>query len=53
MVDDEQIARTKAIQRRTGRTFHVATRFLPERVRYPTYALYAFFRVADEVVDDA
>jgi phytoene synthase len=25
---------------------------LPERVRHPTYVLYAFFRVADEVVDD-
>ncbi|HMB51507.1 MAG TPA: phytoene/squalene synthase family protein [Natronoarchaeum rubrum] len=53
MVEDSQIAQSKAIQRRTGRTFHVATRFLPERVRYPTYVLYAFFRVADEIVDDA
>lgn len=53
MVDSTQIERTKAIQRRTGRTFHVATRFLPERTRHPTYVLYAFFRVADEVVDDA
>jgi phytoene synthase len=24
---------------------------LPDRVRYPTYVLYAFFRIADEVVD--
>jgi phytoene synthase len=53
MIDDDQIEQSKAIQRRTGRTFHVATRFLPERVRHPTYVLYAFFRVADEVVDDA
>jgi len=53
MIDDDQVARSKAIQRRTGRTFHVATRLLPERVRHPTYVLYAFFRVADEVVDDA
>ncbi len=53
MVDSKQIERTKAIQRRTGRTFHVATRFLPEHARHPTYVLYAFFRVADEVVDDA
>ena len=53
MVDDEQIARSKAIQQRTGKTFHVATRLLPERVREATYVLYAFFRVADEVVDDA
>jgi len=53
MVDDEQIARSKSIQQRTGKTFHVATRLLPERVREATYVLYAFFRVADEVVDDA
>ncbi len=52
MIDDDKIARSKAIQRRTGKTFHVATRLLPERVRNPTYVLYAFFRVADEVVDD-
>ena len=53
MVDDDQIARSKSIQQRTGKTFHLATRLLPERVREATYVLYAFFRVADEVVDDA
>ncbi|MFB6108455.1 MAG: phytoene/squalene synthase family protein [Haloplanus sp.] len=53
MISDEQVATSKAIQRRTGRTFHVATRFLPRRIREATYVLYAFFRVADEVVDDA
>ena len=42
----------RAIQRRTGRTFHLATRLLPDRARDPTYVLYAFFRIADEVVDD-
>ena len=47
-----RIETARAIQRRTGRTFHLATRLLPERARVPTYALYAFFRVADEVVDD-
>jgi phytoene synthase len=52
MISSEQLARSKAVQRHTGRTFHVATRLLPERVRYPTYVLYAFFRTADEVVDD-
>ncbi len=50
-IDDEQIARGKHIQRRTGKTFHVATRGLPERIRHPTYVLYGFFRIADEVVD--
>ncbi|WP_435068445.1 phytoene/squalene synthase family protein [Haloplanus sp. C73] len=53
MVSDDGVARGKSIQRRTGKTFHLATRLLPERVREPTYVLYAFFRVADEVVDDA
>ncbi|WP_129113032.1 phytoene/squalene synthase family protein [Halegenticoccus tardaugens] len=52
MVKNEQIAKSKAIQQRTGRTFHFATRLLPERVRRATYVLYAFFRIADEVVDN-
>ena len=49
---NDQLERSKAIQRRTGRTFHVATRLLPTRTRHATYVLYAFFRIADEVVDD-
>ncbi len=53
MVNEDQVARSKRIQQRTGKTFHFATRLLPERVRHPTYVLYAFFRVADEVVDAA
>jgi phytoene synthase len=51
MVERTQISTSKAIQRRTGKTFHLATRLLPERVRHSTYVLYAFFRVADDVVD--
>lgn len=53
MVKQDHLARSKAIHRRTGRTFYQATRLLPERVRNATYVLYAFFRVADEIVDDA
>ena len=53
MVNDEQVVRSKRIQQRTGRTFNFATRLLPRRVRHPTYVLYGFFRVADEVVDAA
>ncbi|QLD90878.1 phytoene/squalene synthase family protein [Natronomonas salina] len=52
MVDSAQLSRSKSIHRRTGRTFYFATRLLPKRVRRATYVLYAFFRVADEVVDD-
>jgi phytoene synthase len=53
MVEKRQLKESKAIQRRTGKTFYFATRLLPERVRHSTYVLYAFFRIADEVVDDA
>jgi phytoene synthase len=52
MVDRSQLARSKSIHKRTGRTFYVATRLLPERVRRGTYVLYAFFRITDEIVDD-
>ncbi len=51
MVDDSQLEQSKAIHKRTGTTFYFATRLLPDRVRRATYVLYAFFRVADEVVD--
>ena len=52
MVEDTQLAESKSIHRQTGKTFYFATRLLPRRVRQATYVLYAFFRVADEVVDD-
>jgi phytoene synthase len=51
MVDESQLERSKSIHRRTGRTFYFATRLLPQQFRRPTYVLYAFFRIADEVVD--
>ncbi|WP_247002342.1 phytoene/squalene synthase family protein [Halosolutus gelatinilyticus] len=51
-MEQEHIDAGKAIQKRTGRTFYLATRFLPERVRNATHVLYAFFRIADEIVDD-
>jgi phytoene synthase len=49
---DDHVKQGKAIQRETGKTFHIATRLLPERIRHPTYVLYGFFRLADEIVDD-
>ncbi|USZ71522.1 phytoene/squalene synthase family protein [Natronosalvus halobius] len=52
-MDREHVHAGKEIQRRTGKTFYLATRFLPRRVREPTHVLYGFFRIADEVVDDA
>jgi phytoene synthase len=46
-----QLKESKRIHRSTGRTFYVATRLFPRRIREATYVLYAFFRVADDVVD--
>ncbi|WP_435346254.1 phytoene/squalene synthase family protein [Haloarchaeobius sp. HRN-SO-5] len=48
----KQVKAGKTIQQQTGRTFHLATRLLPKRIRHSTYVLYGFFRIADEVVDD-
>jgi phytoene synthase len=52
MVQRTQLDASKEIQRTTGKTFHVATRLLPQSMREATYVLYAFFRIADDVVDD-
>jgi len=51
MPGTDQVDTSKQIHKQTGRTFYVATKLLPERVREATYVLYAFFRIADEVVD--
>ena len=50
-IDPEQLAASRAIQRRTGKTFYLATRFFPEAIRHATHVLYGFVRIADEVVD--
>jgi phytoene synthase len=50
-VNESQLNRGKTIHKQTGQTFYYATRLLPDRIRTPTYALYGFFRIADEVVD--
>lgn len=41
------------VLRAGSKTFHLASRLLPERVRHPTLVLYAFCRRADDGVDDA
>jgi len=51
-VGDDQLRRSRAIQKQTGRSFYFATLALPKRVRERTHVLYAFFRICDEVVDD-
>ena len=51
MFTEQQLKRSKAIQQRTGRTFYLATQRFPRRVREATHVIYAFARVADELVD--
>jgi 15-cis-phytoene synthase len=43
----------RAIVREHARTFHLASRFLPLQKRRAAFALYAFCRVADDIVDRA
>ncbi|MFB9804209.1 squalene/phytoene synthase family protein [Haladaptatus pallidirubidus] len=49
---DTHVQAGKSIQQQTGKTFHLATRLLPKQVRHPTYVLYGFFRVCDDVADE-
>lgn len=35
-----------------GKSYYFATRFFPEEIRLATFALYAFFRLPDEIVDN-
>ncbi len=50
-VNARDIAACRALQKRHGTSYFFATRFLPVRHRWAVHALYAFFRVADEIVD--
>jgi len=43
--------RCRALHRRHGRTYYLATRLLPEWKRRHVHALYGFARYADEIVD--
>lgn len=42
----------KAMTKKYGTSYYLATRFLPREKRLATYALYSFFRVPDEYVDN-
>src|SRR5689334_11981179 len=43
--------RCRALHRRYGRTYFLATRLLPRTKRWHVHALYGFARYADEIVD--
>lgn len=45
------LARCRALLARGSRSFHAASLLLPTRVRLPIQALYAFCRVADDLID--
>ena len=53
MPEDAALAELDRTLAAGSKTFHFASRFLPNRVRRPTLALYAFCRHADDAVDDA
>jgi 15-cis-phytoene synthase len=43
----------KALMRKGSKSFFAASLLLPARVRYPSRALYAFCRVADDAIDNS
>lgn len=53
MVEPRSEDGLEEVLRAGSKTFHLASRLLPARVRKPTLVLYAFCRGADDGVDDA
>lgn len=43
---------SKKIQKKHGSKYYIATRFFPKEVRFATYALYAWVRQLDDIVDE-
>ena len=46
------LAECKKITKKYGTSFYFATQFFPREVRLGIYAIYAFARIPDEIVDD-
>lgn len=53
MIDPADLAACRAMLAGGSRSFHAASRLLPRRVMGPATALYAFCRVADDLIDNA
>ena len=51
MIDPNDLQDCREAIRHGSRSFHVASKVLPARVRDPAFALYAFCRLADDAVD--
>jgi len=50
---DKYTQAVEAVTKQFGTSYYFATRFLPTNLRQATYALYSFFRIPDEIVDNA
>jgi phytoene synthase len=50
-LEPADMAACRALLKGGSRTFHAASKVLPQRVRDPAIALYAFCRLADDAVD--
>lgn len=50
---DKYTQSIESITKQFGTSYYFATRFLPEDLRQATYALYSFFRIPDEIVDNS
>ena len=46
-------ARARAIHKHHGKSYYFAARMFPRELQQATFALYAFFRVPDEIVDNS
>lgn len=52
-LDSSDVAACRALQKKHGTSYFFATSFLPKDIHWAVNALYAFFRVPDEIVDSA
>lgn len=50
---DKHTKAVESITKQFGTSYYFATRFLPSDLRQATYALYSFFRIPDEIVDNS
>lgn len=49
----QAFARARAIHKQHGKSYYFAARLFPRELQQATFALYAFFRVPDEIVDNS
>lgn len=50
---DKYTRSIESVTKKFGTSYYFATRFLPEDLKQATYALYSFFRIPDEIVDNS